>query len=184
MYTPFLKQFGFWAQIALRLDCGTFVHQRSHTQVIEKLRSGLNARHQQVVSDGQTNEVKRYERDGRSSTCLRQLSGPEAMTTHQGALYVTNSNPPQGVQRLDAGQGGNPRSRPSTQSPPILERRPRGHNGQHVQYFGWNRPISGIARIFSPFGLSSANSSMSGLSSDAVQCKTDLSIPAAPLYQH
>ena len=29
------------------------------------------------------------------------------MTIHEGVLYVANSNPPQGVQRFDAGTGVN-----------------------------------------------------------------------------
>jgi streptogramin lyase len=63
-----------------------------------------------LVSDGQTNEVKRYDKmtgafiDVFAST---NLAGPEGMTIHQGALYVTNSNPPQGVQRFDAATGVN-----------------------------------------------------------------------------
>jgi len=61
-----------------------------------------------LVSDGQTNQVKRYDSttgafiDVFAST---NLSGPEGMTIHQGVLYVTNSNPPQGVQRFDAATG-------------------------------------------------------------------------------
>jgi DNA-binding beta-propeller fold protein YncE len=35
------------------------------------------------------------------------LAGPAGMAIHQGALYVTNSNPPQGVQRFDAATGVN-----------------------------------------------------------------------------
>jgi hypothetical protein len=63
-----------------------------------------------LVSDGQTNQVKRYDIasgafiDVFAST---NLAGPEGMTIHQGALYVTNSNPPQGVQRFDAMTGVN-----------------------------------------------------------------------------
>jgi streptogramin lyase len=63
-----------------------------------------------LVSDGQTNQVKRYDRatgafiDVFAST---NLAGPEGMTIHQGMLYVTNSNPPQGVQRFDAATGVN-----------------------------------------------------------------------------
>jgi streptogramin lyase len=61
-----------------------------------------------LVSDGQTNQVKRY--DGASGAFIdvfasTNLAGPEGMTIHDGALYVTNSNPPQGVQRFDAATG-------------------------------------------------------------------------------
>src|SRR5215475_9933031 len=61
-----------------------------------------------LVSDAQTNQVKRYDRgtgafiDVFAST---NLAGPTGMTIHQGALYVTNSNPPQGVQKFDATTG-------------------------------------------------------------------------------
>jgi streptogramin lyase len=61
-----------------------------------------------LVSDGQTNQVKRYDSgtgafiDVFAST---NLAGPTGMTIHQGALYVTNSNPPQGVQKFDATTG-------------------------------------------------------------------------------
>jgi DNA-binding beta-propeller fold protein YncE len=63
-----------------------------------------------LVSDGQTNQVKRYDRatglfiDAFAST---NLAGPTGMTIHQGVLYVTNSNPPQGVQSFDATTGAN-----------------------------------------------------------------------------
>ena len=63
-----------------------------------------------LVSDGQTNQVKRYDSatgafiDVFAST---NLAGPTGMTIHQGVLYVTNSNPPQGVQRFDATTGVN-----------------------------------------------------------------------------
>src|SRR5262245_28544438 len=63
-----------------------------------------------LVSDGQTNQVKRYDSatgafiDVFAST---NLAGPMGMTIHQGVLYVTNSNPPQGVQRFDAATGVN-----------------------------------------------------------------------------
>ena len=63
-----------------------------------------------LVSDGQTNQVKRYNSatgafmDVFAST---NLSGPIGMTIHQGVLYVTNSNSPQGVQRFDAATGVN-----------------------------------------------------------------------------
>lgn len=35
------------------------------------------------------------------------LAGPAGMNVHQGVLYVTNSNPPQGVQQFDAVTGVN-----------------------------------------------------------------------------
>jgi DNA-binding beta-propeller fold protein YncE len=63
-----------------------------------------------LVADGQTNQVKRYDSatgafiDVFAST---NLAGPEGMTIHEGVLYVTNSNPPQGVQRFDAATGVN-----------------------------------------------------------------------------
>jgi hypothetical protein len=63
-----------------------------------------------LVSDGQTNQVKRYDSatgafiDVFAST---NLTGPSGMTIHQGVLYVTNSNPPQGVQSFDAATGVN-----------------------------------------------------------------------------
>jgi DNA-binding beta-propeller fold protein YncE len=63
-----------------------------------------------LVSDGQTNQVKRYDSatgafiDVFAST---NLAGPAGMTIHEGVLYVTNSNPPQGVQRFDAATGMN-----------------------------------------------------------------------------
>lgn len=63
-----------------------------------------------LVSDGQSNQVKRYDRgtgafiDVFAST---NLAGPTGMTIHQGVLYVTNSNPPQGVQKFDATTGVN-----------------------------------------------------------------------------
>ena len=63
-----------------------------------------------LVSDGQTNQVKRYDKatgafiDVFAST---NVARPEGMTIDQGVLYVTNSNPPQGVQRFDATTGVN-----------------------------------------------------------------------------
>lgn len=63
-----------------------------------------------LVSDGQTNQVKRYDPstggyiDVLAST---NLAGPEGMTVHGGSLYVTNSNPPQGVQQFDVATGVN-----------------------------------------------------------------------------
>jgi hypothetical protein len=63
-----------------------------------------------LVSDGQTNQVKRY--DSATGTFIdvfasTNLGGPMGMTIHKGVLYVTNSNPPQGVQRFDAVTGVN-----------------------------------------------------------------------------
>ena len=63
-----------------------------------------------LVSDGQTNQVKRYDKttgafiDVFAST---NLAAPMGMTLHQGVLYVTNKNSPQGVQRFDATTGVN-----------------------------------------------------------------------------
>jgi hypothetical protein len=62
-----------------------------------------------LVSDAQTNQVKRYSRatgafiDVFAST---NLGGPAGMALHEGVLYVTNSNP-QGVQSFDAATGAN-----------------------------------------------------------------------------
>ena len=63
-----------------------------------------------LVSDGQTNQVKRY--DGATGAFIdvfasTNLAGPTGMTIHQGVLYVTNSNSPQGVQKFDATTGVN-----------------------------------------------------------------------------
>src|SRR5215475_5985887 len=63
-----------------------------------------------LVSDGGTNQVKRY--DSATGAFIdvfasSNLAGPAGMTIHQGILYVTNSNPPQGVQRFDAATGVN-----------------------------------------------------------------------------
>jgi DNA-binding beta-propeller fold protein YncE len=63
-----------------------------------------------LVSDGQTNQVKRYDIGTGAFIDVfasANLAGPTGMTIHQGALYVTNSNPPQGVQRFDATTGAN-----------------------------------------------------------------------------
>jgi WD40 repeat protein len=63
-----------------------------------------------LVSDGQTNQVKRYNRATGAFMGVfasTNLSGPMGMTIHQGVLYVTNSNSPQGVQRFDAVTGVN-----------------------------------------------------------------------------
>jgi streptogramin lyase len=63
-----------------------------------------------LVSDGQANQVKRY--DGGTGAFIdvfasTNLAGPTGMTIHQGVLYVTNSNSPQGVQKFDATTGVN-----------------------------------------------------------------------------
>src|SRR5580765_67030 len=53
-----------------------------------------------LVSDGQTNQVKRYDKTtGAFSNVFAStnMSAPEGMTIHQGALYVANANSPQGV---------------------------------------------------------------------------------------
>jgi streptogramin lyase len=63
-----------------------------------------------LVSDGQTNQVKRYDRGTGAFIDVfasANLAGPTGMTIHQGVLYVTNSNPPQGVQKFDAITGVN-----------------------------------------------------------------------------
>ena len=63
-----------------------------------------------LVSDGQANQVKRY--DGATGAFIdvfasTNLAGPTGMTIHQGVLYVTNSNSPQGIQKFDATTGVN-----------------------------------------------------------------------------
>lgn len=63
-----------------------------------------------LVSDAQTNQVKRYDSTTGSFIDVfasSNLTGPGGMTIHQGFLYVTNSNPPQGVQIFDAATGVN-----------------------------------------------------------------------------
>src|SRR5215217_7844051 len=63
-----------------------------------------------LVSDGQTNEVKRYDRATSAFIAVfasTNLAGPTGMTVHQGVLYVVNASPPQGVQRFDAATGVN-----------------------------------------------------------------------------
>ena len=61
-----------------------------------------------LVSDGQTNQVKRY--DSATGAFLGVLAstsvaGPGGMTIHDGKLYVANANPPQGVEQFDAATG-------------------------------------------------------------------------------
>jgi DNA-binding beta-propeller fold protein YncE len=61
-----------------------------------------------LVSDGQTNQVKRYDRlTGAFLSVLAStsLAGPEGMTIDDGKLYVANSNPPQGVEQFDVATG-------------------------------------------------------------------------------
>ena len=63
-----------------------------------------------LVSDGQTNQVKRYDPSTGASVGVlasSNLAGPEGMTVHGGSLYVTNSNPSQGVQEFDVTTGVN-----------------------------------------------------------------------------
>lgn len=63
-----------------------------------------------LVSDGQTNQVKRYNRATGAFMGVfasTNLAGPTGMTIHDGVLYVTNSNAPQGVQSFDATTGAN-----------------------------------------------------------------------------
>ena len=63
-----------------------------------------------LVADGQTNQVKRYDSGTGAFIDVfasANLAGPTGMTIHQGILYVTNSNPPQGVQKFDATTGAN-----------------------------------------------------------------------------
>src|SRR3954453_22645356 len=49
-----------------------------------------------LVSDGQTNQVKRYDSATRALIDLFASTNPapSGLTIHDGALYVTNSNPP------------------------------------------------------------------------------------------
>ena len=63
-----------------------------------------------LVSDGQTNQVKRY--DSTTGAFLNvfastSLANPTGMTIHDGTLYVANSDSPQGVQAFDATTGTN-----------------------------------------------------------------------------
>ena len=64
-----------------------------------------------LVSDGQTDQVKRYDKTTGAFIDVfasSNLAGPDGMTIHQGVLYVANANPPQGVQRFDGTTGVNP----------------------------------------------------------------------------
>jgi sugar lactone lactonase YvrE len=71
---------------------------------------GIGADGNLLVSDGQTNSVKRYNRatgafiDVFAST---NVVRPLGISVHGGTLYVTNSNPPEGVQSFDAVTGAN-----------------------------------------------------------------------------
>src|SRR5262245_10762159 len=63
-----------------------------------------------LVSDGQTNQVKRYDKNTGAFIGVfasTNVVRPMGITIHQGVLYVTNSNPPEGVQRFDATTGVN-----------------------------------------------------------------------------
>src|SRR3982074_725259 len=57
-----------------------------------------------LVADGQTNQVKRYDSGTGAFIDVfasANLAGPTGMTIHQGVLYGTNSNPPQGAPQTD-----------------------------------------------------------------------------------
>lgn len=63
-----------------------------------------------LVSDGQTNQVKRYDcatGDFLGVFASTSLAGPMGMTIDNNILYVANSNPPQGVQRFNGVSGVN-----------------------------------------------------------------------------
>ena len=85
-----------------------------------------------LVSDGQNNQIKRYDRatgafiDVFAST---NVAGPEGMAMHQGALYVANSNPPQGIQQFDAATGVNTGSFCAF----TCQRQPTGRENQHSE---------------------------------------------------
>ena len=74
-----------------------------------------------LVSDAQTNQVKRYSCTTGAFLGVfasTNLAGPNGMTIHEGSLFVTNSNPPQGVQRFNATTGANTGSFTPTLSNP------------------------------------------------------------------
>jgi hypothetical protein len=88
--------------------------QRSGRGAPDAVLQGLLLSPACCVRSGTTEElgvqVKRY--DGTTGAFIdvfasTNLAGPTGMTIHQGALYVTNSNPPQSVQRFDATTGVN-----------------------------------------------------------------------------
>ena len=63
-----------------------------------------------LVSDGQTNSVKRYNRATGAFINVfasTNVVRPLGISIHGGILYVTNSNPPEGVQSFDAVTGVN-----------------------------------------------------------------------------
>ncbi len=93
-----------------------------------------------LVSDGQTNQVKRYSRTTGAFIGVfasTNLSGPTGMTIHNGVLYVTNSNAPQGVQRFDAATGVNTGSFvPSVANPSPRDVKVNPANGRlYVLYY-------------------------------------------------
>jgi hypothetical protein len=74
-----------------------------------------------LVSDAQANQVKRYSCTTGAFLAVfasTNLAGPNGMTIHQGSLFVTNSNAPQGVQRFNATTGANTGSFTPTLSNP------------------------------------------------------------------
>ena len=93
-----------------------------------------------LVSDGQTNQVKRY--DCATGAFLgvfasTNLAGPMGMTIHNGVLYVANSNAPQGVQRFNASTGVNTGSfTPSLPNPSPRDVKVNPANGRlYVLYY-------------------------------------------------
>ena len=93
-----------------------------------------------LVSDGQTNQVKRYDcANGQflGVFASTNLTGPGGMTIHNGVLYVTNSNPPQGVQRFNAASGVNTGSfKPSLFNPGPRDVKVNRTNGRlYVLYY-------------------------------------------------
>lgn len=93
-----------------------------------------------LVSDGQTNQVKRYSCSNGEFLGVfasTNLAGPMGMTIHDGVLYVTNSNPPQGVQRFNAATGANTGSfTPSLPNPKPRDVKVNRANGRlYVLYY-------------------------------------------------
>jgi streptogramin lyase len=107
-----------------------------------------------LVSDGQTNNVKRYH--GETGAFIdvfasTNLAGPMGMTIHDGSLYVTNSNSPQGVQRFDAVTGVNTGQYvPSLGNPSPRDVKVNPANGLlYVLYYN-----EGTVEVFDPAGTS------------------------------
>jgi streptogramin lyase len=111
-----------------------------------------------LVSDGQTNQVKRY--DSATGAFINvfastNLAGPMGMTIHNGVLYVTNSNPPQGVQRFDAATGvntGNFAPSLANPSPRDVKVNP-GNNRLYVLYYNAGTVETFDLTTMASFGL-------------------------------